>query len=384
MEAPTTLTDALLDDLDDLSDVDEGEEQRKNEDASQIDSGLAANRGMDAPLGASSAPTDVSTSLPSDNWWPVNEGKQLLHDLSFQQHMSEITCSIAKATDEQDESKTGTISDPPLTTTTEENHDLLVKSNRYLVAANEDLVVAHKVLCQAYEAKFPELEELVPDATQYVKAVRIIGNSMDLTAKSISDGLNQFLTNHQIITLTVAESTSGGRQLTPHELEQVDTIASYMEQVIASQSTLLSFIERHMVGLAPSMCAMIGPRIAAQLLALAGSLPALSRIPASNLAVVGQVKHNSAVTRRTAQRGPHQGILAETDWVRQSSVKMQPKALKLLANKLALAIRYDCVNLETGRPRLAEAGVRFRAQMEEKLEKWAEPEKAPVLKALPK
>ena len=354
MEA-TTLTDALLDDLDDLSDVEE-EDQQEDEDGSHSQTDNVGN---------------IEPSAENDEWWPATEGKQLLHDISFQQHMVAIQSVLEKSNHS---------SSPVI----EENPKLLLQSNKYLVAANEDLAIAHKVLCQAYEPKFPELEELVPNATQYVKAVRILGNFKDVTTKAINDGLHQFLTNHQIITLTVAESTSGGRILTPEELERVNMVASYMDRVVTAQSALVSFIELHMVGLAPSVCAIIGPRVAAQLLALTGSLAALSQIPASNLQVVGQVKQGRTTVGGTAQRAPHQGVLVESDIVQRCPKSLQQKALKLVASKLALAIRCDFVNFDSGRPRSAEAGVAFRSQIEGKLNKLAEPDKAPVLKALPK
>ena len=120
------------------------------------------------------------------------------------------------------------------------------------------------------------------------------------------------------------------------------------------------------------------------MLALTGSLAALSQIPASNLQVVGQVKQGRTTVGGTAQRAPHQGVLVESDIVQRCPKSLQQKALKLVASKLALAIRCDFVNFDSGRPRSAEAGVAFRSQIEDKLNKLAEPDKAPVLKALPK
>jgi U4/U6 small nuclear ribonucleoprotein PRP31 len=54
-------------------------------------------------------------------------------------------------------------------------------------------------LCATYKAKFPELEELLPNPVQYKNAVRVIGNEMDMT--KINDALMEFLNNNQIITI---------------------------------------------------------------------------------------------------------------------------------------------------------------------------------------
>jgi len=131
---------------------------------------------------------------------------------------------------------------------------------------------------------------------------------------------------------------------------------------------------------------LIGPSTAAKLLGLSGGLAELSRIPACNLQVLGQTKHSS--TSRAGLSGlttkPHTGILVECDLVQQCPSYLQKKALKTVAAKLALAARCDFVNVDTGRTRSAQSGQKFRSEIEQKIQKWEEPDKARTLKALPK
>jgi U4/U6 small nuclear ribonucleoprotein PRP31 len=206
----------------------------------------------------------------------------------------------------------------------------------------------------------------------------------------------QFLTQHQIVTLSVSSSTTAGRRLTDEEWHCVDQIASYMEQVLSIQGKLTQYIAQQMETLAPSVCALVGPKVAAKLVALTGGLPQLAKIPACNLQVLGQAKHtsnsrstvviagSSSSSAAAMRQQPHQGVLVECDLVQRSPRTMRSKALKLVAAKLALAVRHDHVNVDTGRPRSAEAGLQFRMQIEQKLVQLQEPDKAPVLKALPK
>jgi U4/U6 small nuclear ribonucleoprotein PRP31 len=63
---------------------------------------------------------------------------------------------------------------------------------------------------------------------------------------------------------------------------------------------------------------------------------------------------------------------------------LHKKALKVVAAKLALAVRCDFVNVDTGRARNAASGEAFRATIEEQIQQWQAPDKAQVLKALPK
>jgi U4/U6 small nuclear ribonucleoprotein PRP31 len=355
MEAAPTLADALLDDLDDLSDggddlveTEEGNEgYGAGEDALE-DAGFDQTRRiLDEPVHVNHIGTirDIMASSAAHNNDPssVNKERQ------------------------------------------ETDHKLLVQSNQTLRAVAHDLATAHSALCQAYKPKFPELEELIPDATQYVKAVRSIGNETDLTTRSVNDALNTFLTNHQIITLSVAGSTTAGRLLTPEEFKRVDRIATYMEQVLGIEDLLTRYIEQQMEETAPNMHALVGAPTAAKLLALTGGLAALTKIPACNLQVLGQVKHGrNGVVSSVAPQQPHLGVLAQTELVTKCPRHLRPKAVKIVAAKLALAIRCDFVNLDTGRPRTSESGLAFRQQIEAKFAMWQEPDKAPVLKALPK
>lgn len=80
----------------------------------------------------------------------------------------------------------------------------------------------------------------------------------------------------------------------------------------------------------------------------------------------------------------HTGLLADCDLIRSLAKAYQKKALKVVAAKLALVARFDFSNVDSGRQRSASAGLSYRKQLEEKFEKWLEPDKAPVMKALPK
>lgn len=362
MEGTSTLADALLDDLDDLSDVEE--ETYEEEDVS---------------MQQEMVPESLSSQY---DWWPRHQ-KRLLDDPELQKHVLVIR-NIMDAKSKR--ANTTTDQQQQQQQQREEDHKLLVKSNEYLLAAANDLNTEHTSLCAAYEPKFPELEELVPDATQYVNAVRCIGNESDLTSKAVNDSLNGFLSNHQIITLSVAGSTSAGRPLTELELQRVDQIATYMEEIMAIRELLTQHIEQQMESTCPNMTALIGPSTSAKLLSLTGGLPALAKIPACNLQVLGQVKQsrNGMVSSSSSMATPHQGVLVQADLVQCCPRHLQPKVLKMVAAKLALAIRCDFVNADAGRTCTAASGRLFREQIEKKFVQLQEPDKAPVLKALPK
>jgi U4/U6 small nuclear ribonucleoprotein PRP31 len=357
MEPTTTLADALLDDLDDLMDSDEddvpdegGNNEREDE---KHDSTLQDS--------AASEPINGSSS-------------RFLEIAALQAHLSTIR---ARADSKQPSSQSQKDKE-------EEDHHLVVQSNKHLANLADELARAHDELAMAYKPKFPELEELLPNYVQYMTAVRTIWNEMDLT--KVNDELNEILNSNQIITISVAGSTTSGRPLTDEELQRVDSAATYIEKLLKVQNELVTFVENSMESLAPSICALIGAATAARLLGLAGGLSELTKIPACNLQVMGQVKHNSSSRAglSSASTKQHVGILADCDLVQSVPKQLQKKALKAVASKLALAARYDFVNVDTGRARSAITGRQLRQELNEKFEKLLEPDKAPVLKALPK
>jgi U4/U6 small nuclear ribonucleoprotein PRP31 len=364
MEPTSTLADALLDDLNDLLDSDEEQEISHDNDGNenQDDDGDAKMLAKEDAL-VTAESSALKTSL-----------SQFLFNPALQMHLSQIEAL--------DTNKT--YARLPKKEREQEDHRLVVQSNRHLASLADELAKAHGELAMAYKPKFPELEELLPNFVQYKNAVRVIGNEMDLT--KVNDELNAILNSNQIITVSVAGSTTSGRPLTEDEIARVDAAATYIEELLEVQTKLIRFVENSMEALAPSICALIGPSTSARLIGLVGGLAELTKIPSCNLQVIGQVKQNNAsrAGMSSASTKRHVGIVAECDLVRSVPKQLQKKALKAVAAKLALAARYDFVNVDTGRPRSAQTGLQFRQGLKEKFEKLQEPDKAPVNKALPK
>jgi U4/U6 small nuclear ribonucleoprotein PRP31 len=381
MEAASTLADTLLDDLDDLSDVEETSPQDRFDQDADDDDGddtNASHTAGDMEQAALSLQRQEGEDDDAYNSRIANKvppKKRLLDDKSLNRHLHTIrnmdsaeSKTSGNATKEQQE----------------EEHQLIVQSNKHLSNLADELAQAHRDLCATYKAKFPELEELLPNPVQYKNAVRVIGNEMDMT--KINDALMEFLNNNQIITISVAGSTTSGRLLTTRELEQVDDAATYIEDIIQVQNELAEFVEQRMESLAPSICALVGAPTAARLIGLAGGLAELTKIPACNLQVLGQVKQNAASRAglSSISTSRHQGVLMDCDLVKQCPKHLQKKALKTVAAKLALSARCDFVNVDTGRTRSAQTGRKFRDDIEAKFHKWLEPDKAQTLKSLPK
>mmetsp|Transcript_23840 Transcript_23840/g.41789 ORF Transcript_23840/g.41789 Transcript_23840/m.41789 type:complete len:369 (-) Transcript_23840:150-1256(-) len=368
------MADALLDDLDDLSDV-EPEEEPSYED--RAEAGSSGDGGSSHDAAMCDGINGTSSSADGNAAATTKQRPRLLDDTSLKSHLSSVRA--VKSGDDQKPSA----SDVTTKEEDEHQHVLVLASNKHLVSLGHEIHRAHLELCRQYHPKFPELEELLTETFQYRTAIGIIQNEMDVTKSN--EELNEILSSNQIITISVAGSTTSGRRLTDDELKAVNACL-YLDQLKSTQTDLTTFVESRMERCAPSVCALIGPFLAAQLLASTGGLAELTRIPACNLQLLGKNKSTSASRggMATQTRAQHAGYLIECELVQSTPNYLKMKAVKAVAGKLALAARTDHVNVESGRKRTAAVGRKFHEELRVKFGKWEEPDKAQVVKALPK
>eukprot|EP00804_Cyclotella_cryptica_P023612 CCRYP_011943-RA/>CCRYP_011943-RA protein AED:0.04 eAED:0.04 QI:1992/1/1/1/1/1/2/80/501 len=362
------MADALLEDLDDLSDL-EPEADDKVDESIEDESHFPCANSDDED-----DPGNDEAAVPSNK---TRKRPRLLDDPSLKAHLSAIRAEQASndakpvaSVDAKDQDRT--------------EHALILASTGHLVALEREIQRTHLDLCRLYNPKFPELEELLADPFQYRAAVGIIANEMDVTL--VNDRLNEVLSSNQIITISVAGSTTSGRPLTPSEWDDVHRTCLYLDELRSVRDDVASFVESRMERWAPSVCALVGSSLAAKLLASTGGLAELAKIPACNLQLVGKVKSTSASRggMATQSRVQHAGYLAECDLVLSCPNYLKMRAVKAVAGKLALAVRTDHINCESGRRRSGEVGRRFYEELRGKFAKWEEPDKAQVVKALPK
>ena len=372
------MADALLDDLDDLSDVEPEEETINNQNSAATDDlDDSTVKEDDGGGGESEQQAHAKNNTEA---LKQNTGNRLLNNDALKFHLKAIrdikekdeatkmTNALMKNSKEEDEHE----------------HQLILSSNKHLVSLRTEIHKVHLDICRAYHPKFPELEELVTDPFQYRAAVGIIQNEMDVT--NVNEQLNDILSSNQIITISVAGSTTSGRMLTQDELDQVNDACFYLDKLQSTQNELTSFVESRMEQWAPSVCALVGPSLAALILGSTGGLAELAKIPACNLQLLGKNRSTSSsrAGMATQSRTQHAGYLMDCDLVQSCPNYLKMRAVKAVAGKLALAVRCDHINVESGRQRTAEVGRKFREELRTKFGKWEEPDKAQVVKALPK
>lgn len=127
---------------------------------------------------------------------------------------------------------------------------------------------------------------MIPNKLDYIRTVRRIGNEMDLTLVD----LNDLLPSASVMIVSVTGSTTSGQPLSEAELHECFQGCEEITFLEEAKTKILLFVEGIMSKVAPNIVALIGSRIAAQLIGITGGLIQLSKIPSCNLQVIGQVK----------------------------------------------------------------------------------------------
>jgi len=97
--------------------------------------------------------------------------------------------------------------------------------------------------------------------------------------------LNDLLPSAAVMVVSVTASSTSGKPLPPSLLAECLAGCDAVLSLFEARSLILFYVEQRMSVLAPNTCALVGSKIASQLMGLAGGLVSLSRIPANHIQV---------------------------------------------------------------------------------------------------
>jgi nucleolar protein 56 len=169
-----------------------------------------------------------------------------------------------------------------------------------------------------YGLHFPELAPMV-DAEAYV----------DLVA-----------THGRRDRMPIAPTESVGAELADREEGEIKALASVAKHVANERKAIESYVEHTVRQLAPNVSELAGPIIAARLVALAGSVEELARVPAGTVQLLGAER---ALFRhlRTGSRPPKHGVLFQHPLVHRAPRWQRGAIARVLAGRIAMAARAD-------------------------------------------
>ncbi|OAV88633.1 hypothetical protein PTTG_08470 [Puccinia triticina 1-1 BBBD Race 1] len=259
---------------------------------------------------------------------------------------------------------------------------LIVQANNLAVEIDNEVMVVHKFIRDHYAPRFPNLERLLPNPYEYLRAVRLFGNTPDLSSVR---GFENVLSSATAMIVTVEAATvSDDRVLTELEWNRVDKAVLAAEELEDARRKILEYVESRMSLMAPNLSAIVGTRTAAKLMGVAGGLSGLSKMPSCNVHLLGAQKKNLATGFSTAhsthsQQRLHTGFIYQCDLVRNTEEPFRMKAQRTIGAKCVLATRMDHSRQYLD----GSYGMKLKEEIKIKLEKLAEPPPQKLTKALP-
>ncbi len=169
---------------------------------------------------------------------------------------------------------------------------------------------------------------------EYALTVKTLGNDLDVMKKDLS-----FLPNHNIMAINIISSTTSGKPLNQNDITKLNSACNQIIKLNKDKITILDYISSRMNLIASNVCALAGSNVAAKIITAAGGIIELSKMPASNILVLGAKKQN-LVGFSTAGK-LHLGYLAEIEEVKKTPEDFKRQAMRRFSNKIALAARID-------------------------------------------
>lgn len=208
-----------------------------------------------------------------------------------------------------------------------------------------------------YSIHFPELDELIKEHPEYAKLVYELGDRSNFTVENL---IKMGYSEERAKKIAEAAKASIGADLSDFDMNYIKVLAGIILELYRLRSTLDEYVEAVMKEVAPNITALVGARLGARLLSLAGGLEELAKLPASTIQVLGAEK---ALFRalRTGGKPPKHGVIFQHPAIHKSPRWQRGKIARALAAKLAIAAKVD---LFSGR----NMGERLVKEFEERVE----------------
>jgi len=208
---------------------------------------------------------------------------------------------------------------------------------------------------------YPELDRLLDKHETYARLVVNLGTRENFTAENLEkEGLPK-AKSQSIAKVAVA---SMGADLDDEDLAQIQAMCRNVLELYGLRQSLENYVDSVMEEVAPNTRAIGGSLLGARLIALAGGLLNLAKLPASTIQVLGAEK---ALFRslKTKARPPKHGIIFQHPLIHDAKRWQRGKIARALAGKLTIAARVDAFSGKY-------AGNELKADLEKRIDEIRE------------
>ncbi|KAJ1660795.1 Nucleolar protein 58 [Dispira simplex] len=209
-----------------------------------------------------------------------------------------------------------------------------------------------------YGWHFPEMAKIVVDNRMYARVVQVMGMRTSAASTDLSSILPEELESE----LKIAAEISMGTEISDEDLINIRYLADQVISLSDYRTQLYEYLRHRMLAIAPNVTTLVGELIGARLIAHAGSLMNLAKMPASTIQIIGAEK---ALFRalKSKHDTPKYGLIYHASLIGQAGPKMKGKIARALGAKTALSSRVDALSEKEG----IEIGIESRAALESRI-----------------
>lgn len=217
-----------------------------------------------------------------------------------------------------------------------------------------------------YGLHFPELDRLIDKHETYSRLIVNIGKRDEFTAENLE---KEGLPKAKIARLAKIAETSMGADIDDTDIDQIQAMCKSTITLYDLRNALENYVDLAMEEVAPNVRALAGSLLGARLIALAGGIRNLAKMPASTTQILGAEK---ALFRalKTGARPPKHGIIFQHTLIHEAKRWQRGKVARALAGKLAIAARSDAYSEKY-------IGDKLKADLDKRIEeineKYSEP-----------
>ncbi|MCK5332961.1 MAG: hypothetical protein KAJ24_00475 [Candidatus Aenigmarchaeota archaeon] len=131
-----------------------------------------------------------------------------------------------------------------------------------------------------------------------------------------------------------------GSDISKEDLEEIRVFAKKILEDFKAREALEKYIEMKSKKVCPNTHAILGGMMAARLLAHAGSLERLAKFPASTIQILGAERAFFRFKHGTGS-SPKHGVIFNTRYLQSAPRDKKGKVARILAGKLAIALKLD-------------------------------------------
>jgi nucleolar protein 56 len=191
-----------------------------------------------------------------------------------------------------------------------------------------------------YSWHFPELSKIVSEQAQFARLAKLIKNKENLSDEHL-DAINEIVADEaKAKEIIEAAKASMGQDISDFDMVNIEKFADRVIELSEYRDKLHSYLLKKMHDIAPNLSALVGEQVGARLIAHAGSLTNLAKLPASTVQILGAEK---ALFRALKTKGntPKYGLIYHSSFIGKAGQKNKGRISRYLANKCTIAARID-------------------------------------------